>query len=164
MYGTVEQADAYVKAHYASKSAERVRWSALEDEDKTVYLAQAFDMIERLPFRGRKAVVGQENAFPRLPYQYGEDNPSVPECVISAETELALYLSDTKTQESSQKRKELIRDGVKSFSLGDLSENYGDAPRGLQAATVSNAYSCQACMQLLRPYLSGGFDICFPST
>ena len=138
MYGTVEQADAYVKAHYASKSAERVRWLALEDEEKTIYLTQAFDMIERLPFRGRKAVVGQ--------------------------TELALYLSDTKTQESSQKRKELIRDGVKSFSLGDLSENYGDVKSSSQAATVSTAYSCQACMQLLRPYLSGGFDICFPST
>lgn len=66
MYGTVEQADAYVKAHYASKSAERVRWLALEDEDKTVYLTQAFGMIERLPFRGRKAVVGQKKRFSTL--------------------------------------------------------------------------------------------------
>lgn len=88
----------------------------------------------------------------------------MPECVISAETELALYLSDTKAQESSQKRKELIRDGVKSFSLGDLSENYGDVKSGSQADTVSTAYGCQACMRLLRPYLSGGFDVCFPST
>ena len=160
MYGTVERADVYVKAHYTSKSDERVRWLALSDEDKAAYMEQAFDLIERLPFRGRKASPDQGTAFPRLPYQYGAVEAGAPTEVVNAETELAVYLSDTGTQESSKKRKQLIKDGVKSFSLGDLSESYGSATSDTTSDSRSDAYNCRKAMMLLSPYLSGGFDIC----
>jgi len=92
-----------------------------------------------------------------LPYQYGHTDSGAPERVKSAEIELALYLSDEKKQESSEKRSKLIADGVKSFSLGDLSESYGD---NVQSASKSSVYDCKKAVSLLSPYLSGGFEIC----
>ena len=51
----------------------------------------------------------------------------------------------------------LIADGVKSFSLGDLSESYGD---NVQSASKPSVYDCKKAAILLAPYLSGGFEIC----
>lgn len=157
MYSSVKEADSYISTHYTSKSAAYKRWNALSEDDKAVYLNNAFDSIECLKFGGRKAVPEQETAFPRLPYQYGHTDSGVPERVKSAEIELALYLSDEKKQESSEKRSKLIADGVKSFSLGDLSESYGD---NVQSASKSSIYDCKKAAILLAPYLSGGFEIC----
>ena len=157
MYSSVKEADSYISTHYTSKSAAYKRWNALSEDDKAVYLNNAFDSIECLKFGGRKAVPEQETAFPRLPYQYGHTDSGVPERVKSAEIELALYPSDEKKQESSEKRSKLIADGVKSFSLGDLSESYGD---NVQSASKSSIYDCKKAVSLLSPYLSGGFEIC----
>lgn len=157
MYSSVKEADSYISTHYTSKSAACKRWNALSEDDKAVYLNNAFDSIECLKFGGRKAVPEQETAFPRLPYQYGHTDSGAPERVKSAEIELALYLSDEKKQESSEKRSKLIADGVKSFSLGDLSESYGD---NVQSASKSSIYDCKKAAILLAPYLSGGFEIC----
>lgn len=157
MYSSVKEADSYISTHYTSKSASYKRWNALSEDDKAVYLNNAFDSIECLKFGGRKAVPEQETAFPRLPYQYGHTDSGAPERVKSAEIELALYLSDEKKQESSEKRSKLIADGVKSFSLGDLSESYGD---NVQSASKSSVYDCKKAVSLLSPYLSGGFEIC----
>lgn len=157
MYNTVETADSYITAHYTSRSADRTRWAALTPEDKTVYLTNAYEAIEALPFRGRKATDGQEAAFPRLPYQYGHTGEGAPQRVLAAEAELALWLSDEKKQKSSQKRRELQEDGVKSFSIGDLSESYGDT------AAVSGSVSAEKCskaMEFLAPYLTGGYEVC----
>lgn len=157
MYSSVKEADSYISTHYTSKSAAYKRWNALSEDDKAVYLNNAFDSIECLKFGGRKAVPEQETAFPRLPYQYGHTDSGAPERVKSAEIELALYLSDEKKQESSEKRSKLMADGVKSFSLGDLSESYGD---NLQSASKPSVYDCKKAVSLLSSYLSGGFEIC----
>lgn len=157
MYSSVELADSYVKSHYTAGSEELSRWDALLEENKKVYLTNAFEAIEALPFRGRKAALGQETAFPRLPYQYGNTDEGAPKRVINAEIELALWLSDEKKKKTSRKRSQLIADGVKSFSVGDLSESYGEAENGSQKLT---AQSCKKAMELLSPYLSGGFEIC----
>lgn len=157
MYSSVKEADSYISTHYTSKSAAYKRWNELSEDDKAVYLNNAFDSIECLKFGGRKAVPEQETAFPRLPYQYGHTDSGAPERVKSAEIELALYLSDEKKQESSEKRSKLITDGVKSFSLGDLSESYGD---NVQSASKPSVYDCKKAAILLAPYLSGGFEIC----
>lgn len=157
MYGTIEQADSCIAARYSSDSEERVRWEALSKEDKAVYLGSAFDAIEALPFRGRKASSSQETAFPRLPYQYGHTDEGAPARVIAAQAELGLYLSDTKSRKSSSKRRKLRQDGVKSYSIGDLSESFGDTP---VTASGCSAEKCEKAMELLAPYLSGGYDIC----
>ena len=139
MYSSVKEADSYISTHYTSKSAAYKRWNALSEDDKAVYLNNAFDSIECLKFGGRHTDSG------------------APERVKSAEIELALYLSDEKKQESSEKRSKLIADGVKSFSLGDLSESYGD---NVQSASKPSVYDCKKAVSLLSPYLSGGFEIC----
>ena len=157
MYGSIEQADSYIATHYSPKSAVRKRWESLSDDEKTVFLTNAFEAIEALPFRGRKAAPEQTAAFPRLPYQYGKTDEGAPQRVKSAETELALWLSDENKRESSEKRSQLIADGVKSFSIGDLSESYGEPQKGSQ---TFSAQSCTKAMELLTPYLSGGYDIC----
>ena len=157
MYNTIATADSYIEAHYTSTSPELIRWAALSNEDKTVCLNNAFAAIEALPFRGRKAVIGQETAFPRLPYQYGHTEEGAPQNVLAAEAELALWLSDEKKQNTSKKRKELQEDGVKSYSIGDLSESYGDT----SASSIKNsAQKCAKAMELLSPYLTGGYDVC----
>lgn len=157
MYNTIAMADSYIEAHYTSTSPERIRWAALSSEDKTVCLNNAFAAIEALPFRGRKAVIGQETAFPRLPYQYGHTEEGAPQNVLAAEAELALWLSDEKKQNTSKKRKELQEDGVKSYSIGDLSETYVDT----SASSIKNsAQKCVKAMELLSPYLTGGYDVC----
>jgi len=155
MYTSVPEADSYITAHYVSDSEERKRWESLSDENKTVYLTNSFEAIEKLKFNGRKTVSGQETAFPRLPYQYGKIEEATPKSVKYAEIELALWLSDTKRSEKSRKRKELTDDGVISFSIGDLSENYGNKSK----ETVS-ALKCSKCRELLSPYLCGGYETC----
>lgn len=157
MYSSVELADSYIKSHYTADSEECTRWDALTEDNKKVYLNNAFDAIEALHFKGRKAFLGQEKAFPRLPYQYGKTEEGAPARVVNAEIELALWLSDEKKQKTSRRRSQLIADGVKSFSVGDLSESYGEAENGSQKLT---AQSCKKAMELLAPYLSGGFGIC----
>ncbi|MDE5946335.1 MAG: hypothetical protein K2G63_03365 [Oscillospiraceae bacterium] len=158
MYTSIQEADAYIIIHYTSGSSEYKRWKSLSDDDKNVYLTNAFEAIEKLQFRGRKAVPGQDTAFPRLPYQYGKVDEIAPLCVKSAEIELALWISDEKKQSRLQKRKELIENGVTSFSLGDLSENYGDTTKS-EVKTVS-ALKCEKCRELLAPYLCGGYEMC----
>ena len=66
-YVTLEQANEYVATHYISTDNLRVGWEMLTDEDKAALLLRSFETIELLPFAGRKAVPGQENAFPRFP-------------------------------------------------------------------------------------------------
>ena len=157
MYTSVQEANAYISNHYTGDSMERKRWESLSDNDKNVYLTNAFESIEKLNFNGRKAVSGQETAFPRLPYQYGRLEEVAPKSVKYAEIELALWLSDTKRTAKTKKRKELIEDGVTSFSLGDLSESYGDTSNAKE--TIS-ALKCSKCRELLSPYLCGGFEMC----
>ncbi len=157
MYNTIASADAYVTSHYRSGSAACARWAALSNDDKSVLLTNAFEAIEALPFRGRKAVSGQEAAFPRLPFQYGSSETGAPQNVQHAETELALWMSDDGKRQSSEKREQLIADGVKSLSIGDLSESYNDTSG---KESVSVALSCKKAMSLLQPYLSGGYEIC----
>lgn len=157
MYTSIQFADTYISARYALGSATGKRWSSLSDEEKTVFLTSAFDAIEAMPFRGKKVSPHQNNAFPRLPYQYGRTEEGAPQRVKYAEVELALWLSDRKKRESSEKRTQLIADGVKSFSVGDLSESYSDSSETTRTFT---AVSCKKAMELLAPYLSGGVDIC----
>ena len=47
MYSSVKEADSYISTHYTSKSAAYKRWNALSEDDKAVYLNNAFDSIER---------------------------------------------------------------------------------------------------------------------
>jgi len=115
MYSSVKEADSYISTHYTSKSAAYKRWNALSEDDKAVYLNNAFDSIECLKFGGRKAVPEQETAFPRLPYQYGHTDSGAPERVKSAEIELALYLSDEKNRKAPKNAQSLLQTELSHF-------------------------------------------------
>ena len=69
-YVTVDEADAYAITHYRSTRPERLRWTALSEDDKTILLRDACSSMEQLPFQGRKAEIGQLLSFPR----YGQDS------------------------------------------------------------------------------------------
>ena len=153
-YATVIEADAYITARYRSTDDALLRWTALEDTDKEILLLNACTEIEALPFHGRKVLIDQLLAFPRLPYQ--ELTPeAVPENVKNAQIEYALWLSNDDKQRDAEQRAGLQAQGVTSFSIGDLSENYGAG-----AAERLAPLLCPKVKVLLSPYLNGGHVTC----
>lgn len=146
-YVTVAEADAYVLAHYRSTSTPRIRWTAFSEDDKAILLADACFEMEQLPFHGHKAENGQLLAFPRR----GQD--AVPEAVKSAQVELAVWLSDDVKQSEAEQRRALQGQGVKSFSVGDLSETYNGISTGARSLL------CPKAKLLLSPYLTGAYAV-----
>jgi len=159
----ISQADAttYVSNYYATTSAKYIAWAALTSDNKDAYLRSALLILERQPFAGLKVDLDQTLSFPRALYTdvqeynynalftYGEnwyEQSAVPDSVKYAQVEIALYLL-----EGVPKRVELQRQGVKSFSLGNLSENYGSGK--------NNKLPYEA-KELLSPYLAGSVRIC----
>ena len=153
-YATTDEADAYVSAFYnASETANQ--WLALDNSAKQLRLVAACFEIETLPFAGRKQIVGQPLMFPRWP------SDAVPDAVKYAQIEIALLEFDAEEQQrlqSAQKRLQLQKQGVTSFSLGDLSESYGGRAEAIvaQYPFLSNG----RINRLLERYLQGGYPIC----
>lgn len=152
-YVSVACADAYITSHYRGNNANRVRWMTLSDEDKVILLVAACTEIDALPFVGRKASRDQQLAFPRLPLQYGRTQEP-PADIKAAQIELALWMSDDSKQADAEQRQNLQAQGVKQFSVGDLSETYETGK------ATHTALLCPKAAQLLKPYLCGGFALC----
>lgn len=160
-YLLLADADAYLSAHYATTDPLMIAWTALTDANCEAYLRKACQQIDRQPLVGFKAVSTQALAFPRTIYSeygpayvnsayipYGDNwyvQSSVPAEVLNAQCEIALSLASGISE-----RVELQRQGVKSFSLGKLSETYS----GTQNRVVS-----QEAKELLAPYLAGSVRI-----
>lgn len=148
-YVTLEEANAYITTHYTA--AQTSMWTSLADSDREIYLRQACTRIDSQKFTGKKASPTQRLAFPRAifstaTHQYITQK-NVPEAVKQAQVEEALSLV-----KGIPKRLELQRQGVKSFRLGDLSEEY--------AGTANTTLTSETAKQLLRPFLLGGAPIC----
>lgn len=154
-YISREYADEYISSRYRSNSKDRKRWEELSEEDKEILLISACDGLESLQWQGRTATKGQAMAFPRLPFQYGKTDEIAPLRVKQAQAELALWLSDDTRQSKLSKRQELQSQGVESFSIGDLSESYGEGVGEKSAPLL-----CLKVKNLISPYLNGGVDIC----
>jgi len=161
----ISQADAtaYVAAHYASASPQKVAWTALTSDDKDVWLRQGLAAIDRMMLVGIRAVQTQVLAFPRAILcdayfspptgYYWRDTDyivqsEVPSAVKYAQVEEALAL-----MQGIPKRLQLRRQGVRSMSLGNLSESYSGSA-GMTGLISDVAYN------LLRQYLLGGVPIC----
>lgn len=161
-YLDVASADAYFSDRLGAEA-----WDALTDAQKAQALVTATRRLERLPYVGAKKDQAQALAFPRCypptglpipPAQNSFDDPlyagwycesDVPQAIKDAVCEEALALvSIGKSQ-----RLELIAQGVKSFSLGRLSETFGAAPKGLGGLLSLEA------RELLRPYVAGAVGI-----
>ena len=150
MYVTIAEANDYIAAHYLSTDPLRVAWESLIDEYKQVLLTRSYDAIETLPLRGRKASGGQQGAFPRWP------DTTVPECVKSAQIENALELCNPSEEAEEYMRMRQL--GVKEYKIGNLSEKLGGGSADSNLLLSSGIVSFKA-MQLLRPFLSGPFNI-----
>lgn len=128
-YISVANSDIYLSANYISTDAKLIAWNALSDANKEVLLRKATQIIDRLPFVGTKSTTTQLLEFPRSLYtnnlDYYDDSsvyvqPDPPQNVLDAQCEIAFDLG-----QGTNDRAELQRQGVKSFSLGKLSESYG---------------------------------------
>lgn len=175
-YVTADEADIYIGLHYASLNADRVRWEALDDADKDIYLLQSVEAIDALPFQGRKYQTTEESqalAFPRVfkcpygyyhncldfgcnyecGYEYLSATPTVPTVVKYAQIENALKLS---AEIDISQYDEMRLQGVTSYTIGNLSESLKDL--GSSGMTYTDIVSYRA-LKLLKSYLMGGYSI-----
>lgn len=153
-YVTLEQANTYVATHYISTDNLRLGWEQLSDDDKRVLLLRSFETIELLPFSGRKAEVGQPNAFPRWP------STEVPGAIQNAQIDNALSLSDASSAEEAEHYGRLWQFGVNSYSIGNLTEHISEGAwsSGSTTSAASGIVSTTAT-RLLKPYLAGSYRI-----
>lgn len=152
-YISVADADAYFNERLYSSS-----WDNATADDKARALIMATKAIDRQPLKGIKDMETQTLAFPRYdPSKYldeveysNEDlviEAEVPQIVLDAVCEEALALLDR----GDDQRAKLQQAGVKSFSLGSLSESYASGSgRGLTS---------QQAKELMRPWLGGAVYI-----
>lgn len=145
MYATVVQANEYVQNYYSSGSSLRLAWEALNGDDRLVSLNRAEQTIDRLPFTGRPTI--DNKAFPRYP------DKEIPVEVTQATIELAVQSLDGEAKD----RYELRRQGVRSYTIGDLSESFTDIA---VAAPGIDAYAYSIVFPFLRKWLGGGYEIC----
>lgn len=172
-YVDVAFADAYF--------AERLfadEWATADAAIKPIALIHASRRIDRLRLRGVPKDLGQALAFPRC-YDDADDarrynreifgsaglifdatnryaglvcDEAVPEVVLRAACEEALALLSSNGQSA---RAQLQADGVKSYSIGRLSETFVDGARPSKLASLD-------ARDLLRPYLANDVHIAMP--
>jgi hypothetical protein len=156
-YIGVADATTYVGQYYIATDAEFVAWAAAGAAGQEVLLRRACRTVDQQRYAGVKAVQSQILEFPRAIRTDAaqtdrlESNllfdgawvvqTEVPAAVKHAQVEEALALVV-----GVPNRIKLQRQGVKSFSLGSLSETYGSKP-------ALRLLSHQA-RELLRPYMA----------
>ena len=149
---TIEAAESYF-----ANDPRAAAWLNLTDDQKAWYLARATKIIDALPLSGRKYMLdgSQERQFPRE-YREGYDMneltgiAEVPQAVLDAccEEALAIYLQGTSG------RRALQEQGVKSFSLGKLSETFADG-----AADKYHGLLSADAYRLISKYIARSFPI-----
>lgn len=160
-YISAADCEIYLAAHYITTDAKYIAWLAVSSPNREILLRQAAKIIDRQPLQGYLAVVTQAMQFPRILYTEYQSNvlnnaaiiqdenwyiqPSVPLNVTYAQCEIALHLA-----QGTSDRADLQRQGVKSFSLGNLSESYSG---------TKNPIGSHEAMELLAPFVGGGFRI-----
>ena len=149
-YVTLQEANEYVTTHYLTDDPLRLVWEDLFEEDQVVLLNKSFQVLELLPFAGRKFDPKQANAFPRWPQQ------EVPAAIKWAQIENALAKSDTSNEEDAKFYERLWMYGVESYSIGNLSERTSTGSYSVSGAQATGVTSAIAD-RLLRPYLGGGY-------
>jgi len=153
-YVSVKQADAYVKARYAGHDKWAL-WNMQPKPAKEAALIAACAELDMLPFTGHKRSRNQALMFPRYP-----GCELVPDEIEAAQIEIALIPYDAATRrliESRDKRAGLISQGVRAYSVGNLSETlaaggYPCAGHGFMASPK--------IARLVDPWLKGGYAVC----
>lgn len=171
-YITLAEANTYISEHYTSTDPLKVAWEALSNIDKEVYLRNAAISIDALALKGKKYEYTQKMQFPRCydSFSYKEcfqqySDPDeyvqygrlyceliVPNNIKYAQAEIAIFNCDKKAN----KRANLQNQGVQSFSIGDLSENYGSKRSPYSNESIIKS---KKAIELLRPYLGGTYNV-----
>ena len=140
---------------------------AADSNTQTWYLQRATKIIDNMPLKGstynyidKSSPSSDEQAlmFPRVinGYAYDWDDGTstaiVPEDVKKACVEEAIALYDFYVSSpGDQKRRKLQDQGVKSFSVGKLSESYGD----VKVSAKWKGMHSQDAYDLMRGYIAG---------
>jgi len=168
-YISLADADTYVAANYLTTDTKYSTWDGLSDDNKEIYLKRATKKLDRQYLRGIKAVSTQTLEFPRaIQTDYRRTNYPLINITLDndwvIETEVAQMVKDAQVEEAlssatqgatATKRAELQAQGVKSFSLGNLSEDYGNATT-TQGTTKLLSIEAQ---ELIRYYVLGSVAI-----
>jgi hypothetical protein len=139
-YATVDYADAYFDNALFTDP-----WGSTSAGDKAKALKMATRKIDALPLKGVKANEDQPLEFPRNNEHFIYDNVKQATC----EEALAILRGGA----NAGMRAELQKQGVKSFSLGPLSESYSDA------STPTGKLISPTATQLLSRYTGGSWSI-----
>ncbi len=142
-YVTISEADAYF-----SNTLNTDVWDNTDETTKEKALKMATRQIDRLPFAGRKLDINQSLEFPRTTTNIAFTD-GIPNEITYATCEQALFLL-----QGGSKRQELQKQGVKSYSLGDLSETFADNLSDAQKTI------CPEALSYLRKYMLGSVAIC----
>jgi hypothetical protein len=161
-YISLADADAYLSATYPATDAKMVAWTTLSDADCEIYLKRAALILDRQAYTGQKAVSTQAMQFPRAIYapnssyaassNYIFDNDWYVQTEVPTEVKYAQVEIAFAEAQGTSSRVQLQREGVKSFSLGKLSESYG-------SGSVFKMSSPEA-YDYLAPYLAGSVRLC----
>ena len=174
-YVSLTDANTYIAENYVSTSTEYTTWDALSDGDKEIYLKKSTKKLDRQILRGIKAVSTQTLEFPRALHTntYRDDaiqlnivvyndwaiESEVSQMVKDAQVEEALAMSVSASTASSgaTTRAKLQSQGVKSFKIGDLEEEYGN---GLSSSYNLTVLESSESKELLKYYLTSRVPIC----
>lgn len=161
-YVTLEEAEQYIADYYLTTDNLRIQWNSLPTEDKQTALRKSARLIDALPLVGRKATNTQTMAFPRIrrgPMCLGAEAGAIPQEVKDSQVEQTLFSLDSVAANQVATRAALQRQGVSSFTLGDLSESYGGNTLASYTSYVTSSCSNKVLV-LLSDWLSGGFRVC----
>ena len=143
-------------------------WTAASADDKARAVIMATKKIDRLTLEGAKKTTTQGLEFPRC-YSYDTRNlpgdsgfasfpddgwyceQDVPQAVLDAVCEEALALLAS----GNDPRRVMQRAGVKSFTLGSLSESFYDNAGTTKAAALIS----QEAKELMKPFIAGAVRI-----
>jgi len=149
-YTTVEYADEYL-AQYLGAEA----WFAADLDVRQKALVTASAAIDALArnfpgFKSRKTDPNQPLQFPRKP------DAEIPSEVRNACCHEALYMARLAADKSAQRRADSIRQGVRSVSIGDVSESYVAAG---ELKKSNELLRSEMASNLIRPFLNlrGGY-------
>lgn len=120
-YVAVAEADAYISDIYPNEVSEA--WKEKSEIEKEQLLIGAAFALDSLPFPGM-STPGQKMVFPRWP------NIEVPREIKDAQIEIAVFPLRPEVQVQNEEMKTrfaLQQAGVRSFSIGKLSESYVDS-------------------------------------
>ena len=158
-YVSVAETTKYIEAVFGDDSAVYNYWDDLENNQKEMFLTKSLMQIEALPFTGIRKYNGQALEFPRTRADVaqtlvGDIASEIPLSVKFAQIDNAIAMFNIAENSESKQRATLQRNGVKSFSLGEFSETYGN-----NSSILVYDVADQNVISYLKNWLSGSYKI-----